>query len=1287
MRAGIRLALIASLLFAALVFAVPMGRAQETDAERQDRGTITAFLEDNLSGAGRQVIIRDFKGALSSRATASQMTIADDDGIWLTLNDIVLDWNRAALLSGEVSINELTVDQVIVARKPRASATAPAPEAGGFSLPELPVSVRIDKIAANQVLLAEPVIGQAFTGTVAASLTLAGGEGKTSLTIQRTDDGPRADVALVAEYRAADRSLTLDLSAREAAGGIAATLLDLPGTPSVDLTVQGAGPLEDFAADLTLETDGQDRMSGRVTLLGGQDGAQRFAADFSGDVAPLFLPDYADFFGPEIILRAEGVREASGRIALSALDLSARSVRLSGQLSLAPNGTPEVFALTGNLADPSGDKVLIPGSGTTVRLQSATLDLGYDQRMGETWRAKITGQGLETSDGAVGGFFLNGSGRIAQVAGGQVVGGTVTSGLTDLRPMDAALAEALGPNVDFGARFWWTAASQELRLAGLSLAAGDVTLTGSGAISQPTKGLEVGGQANLRAADMARFSRLVGRTLSGAGTISLAGRGNVLGGDLDAQLGIDGQDLAIALAEVDGLLRGASSLSLDVLRDETGMQVRSFDVTTPAITAKGSGRITSTNATLALDFDLPDLAALGPSYSGAARGEARLDGPLMQQQARIDARFIGENLGFGQAELDRLLRGTTQLTVQADLAGDAVQIGALTLEATGATARLEGRLAASGSDLSARVDLGNLAQVLPGFAGRIGADITASGTPEAARVTLAADATGLRVGQPDLDRLLAGASRLTGAVRLDQGTVRIEDLSLATSALDLTAKARASGGGRDLDLVARLSNLGLLLPDFPGPVTVQGRALEDALGYGVDLTGTGPGAIIGRISGRIDNNFRRVNLRIDGTAQAGLANPFIGPRIISGPLTIALQVNGPPALSSVSGRIALANGRLADPNLPFTFQDLSAGIDLSGGQARIDARSSISTGGSVDVGGTVGLSAPYASDLRIGLVGVVVRDPQLYETRANGTLTLSGPITGGAMISGRIALPETELRIAPTGLGAGGYLPGLRHVNEPAAIRTTRQRAGLLNDGAGQTASGGRPFGLDILISAPNRQFIRGRGLDAELGGELRITGTSADVVPTGAFNLIRGRLDILGRRLVLTEAQLQLEGDFDPLLTVAASTVSDGVTASVRIEGSASDPQVSFTSSPELPEEEVLAQLLFGRRLETLSAFQAVQLAGAVATLAGRGGDGLVSRLRQGFGLDDLDVQTNDAGDAQLTAGKYLSENIYSEVVVEQNGKSQINLNLDLSDSLTIKGAVGADGNTGIGLFFKKDY
>ena len=280
------------------------------------------------------------------------------------------------------------------------------------------------------------------------------------------------------------------------------------------------------------------------------------------------------------------------------------------------------------------------------------------------------------------------------------------------------------------------------------------------------------------------------------------------------------------------------------------------------------------------------------------------------------------------------------------------------------------------------------------------------------------------------------------------------------------------------------------------------------------------------------------------------------------------------------------------------------------------------------------------------------------------------------------------MQIPSTGVSGLGDLPDLRHRSEPADVRATRARAGLLGvDGGRNGGAAGRPFGLNLSISAPNRIFLRGRGLDAELGGELFLRGTTAAIAPSGAFNLVRGRLDILGRRLNLTEASLVLEGNFIPTVGIAATTESDGIATSIRIDGPASEPEVSFTSNPELPEEEVLSRLLFGRGLDTLSPLQAAQLANAVATLAGRGGLGVMGRLRQGFGLDDLDIRTTEDGSAALTAGKYLSENLYSEVSVGADGQSKINLNLDLTDSITVRGSAQADGETGIGIFFEKDY
>ena len=295
----------------------------------------------------------------------------------------------------------------------------------------------------------------------------------------------------------------------------------------------------------------------------------------------------------------------------------------------------------------------------------------------------------------------------------------------------------------------------------------------------------------------------------------------------------------------------------------------------------------------------------------------------------------------------------------------------------------------------------------------------------------------------------------------------------------------------------------------------------------------------------------------------------------------------------------------------------------------------------------------------------------------------------GALIAGAIRLEQTELRVPESGFSSASDLANLSHVNEPGPVRETRIKAGLLNtDGSEAGASSAmRPFRLDVTVSAPSRIFVRGRGIDAELGGQIRLAGTTADVVPSGQFNLIRGRLDILGKRLVLSEAELDLAGRRVPNLRVVAENRGQNSTSRVTVEGPADDPVISFTSVPQLPQEEVLAQLLFGRDLSRLSALQAAQLANAVAVLAGRGGEGIVTRLRNSFGLDDLDVSTSADGETELTAGRYLSENIYSEIQTGQAGTTSLSLNFDIREGVTARARVESDGDSGLGIFIQRDY
>ena len=170
-------------------------------------------------------------------------------------------------------------------------------------------------------------------------------------------------------------------------------------------------------------------------------------------------------------------------------------------------------------------------------------------------------------------------------------------------------------------------------------------------------------------------------------------------------------------------------------------------------------------------------------------------------------------------------------------------------------------------------------------------------------------------------------------------------------------------------------------------------------------------------------------------------------------------------------------------------------------------------------------------------------------------------------------------------------------------------------------------------------------------------------------------------------EELIEMQGSLIPFIRLVAEADAENIIAYISIDGDARDPDITFSSSPDMPQEEVLSQLLFGRGLDNISALQAAQLASAVAVLAGRGGDGIVGRLRASTGLDDLDLATDDEGNVSVRARKYLTENLYTDVQVGGDGKTKLNLNLDMSKTLTARGSVDSEGESTLGLFYERDY
>lgn len=1413
------------LLIIACVFAPLCAIAQSQ--EEEDKGYIVSLIEENLSGVSRDVNIIGFAGALSSEATIEVLTIADAEGVWLTLEDIKLVWTRSALLRGAIDIDEISASRIIVARPPISEDTGPSPEAQPFSLPELPVSISLGQLDIAEIELGEDFLGEPISVSLKGTAELAGGEGSANVVAERLSE-KAGRFEIDGSYVNETKVLGLLLKLEEGADGIAARILDLPGRPAVGLQIEGTAPINDYAATLAIATNGEDRLTGTFGLT--NEGAERLVRlDVGGDVSPLFEEAYQGFFGTDAQLKVTARQTSDGRIDVSELDLRSQRLNLSGALLIGAQGWPELIRLTGGIA--KGDApILLPISGPKSYVDAVDLLIDYNGRLSEDWRTQITIDAFDRPGLSIDELALEGGGTLRNGEGAQI--GLFTANLNygarGLQLDDAGAAQALGDAITgvFTAR---RTEGEPTEVSRLTLNGAGLDVDAQATIQGPKNGLRTQANATLNVAALGRFSTLIGQELGGGADLALDAALTPLDGLFDLSLTGQTNDLSVGIPEADAVLAGTGTIAARAVRDTAGTRLESLRIATDAARITANAELTSdgndaeftawlndlslvvpdlrgpatargtvtTNAENIVDFnvtgtgpaatleasgvvqpaetgqtinasvaaDVTDLSRYAAMLDRPLRGAAQFNvsGVLLSDGLRFDADVQAQTTDVvtGIARVDPFLRGRGQLegavtrisasrfkasdlrlvTPGLQLTGDAdvdlegpvtADIDLLIADASLIDPSLRGPVTATidatptrandvqvvldangpgaSIQLDAMVDrpsneitgdlsaqLADLAtyRTLIGQPVSGGVDLTASGSvlPDLSRfdTKLNLRSENLSIGNPTLDVLLRGTGRVNTEVGLNDGILAVRTLEVSTPQFSIVGALNGAAGAGQGRFNASLRDVAVLTDQISGPIRARGLATLDPNGnWGIDASGTGPGGLTAQVSGQVGSDGR-LNLDIDGAAPLALANTAIEPRRLSGTANIDLSVNGRAQISSLGGRVTFTDGRLAAPTYAQALTNIGGQIGLDGGRAQIDLRANAEDGGTITVTGPVALEGTNVADITVALRDVVLRDPELYTSTIAGTVSVTGPLQGGARVVGRLGLGETEIRVPSSSVGTLGDLPKVRHVNPSAAVRQTLGRAGEDGNGASATPRASRGPGpsypLDIVINAPSRIFIRGRGLDAELGGRLSIGGTSRNVVPVGRFELLRGRIDILQQRFDLTEGVATLQGDFDPYIRLVATTQTDnGTTINIIVEGPAGSPEVRFESVPDLPQDEVLSQLIFGRDLDSISLLQAVQLASAISTLAGRGG-GAVDRLRDNIGLDDFDVTTDEEGATAVRAGKYLSENIYTDVIVTSEGDTEINLNLDITDEITAKGSVDQDGGTSVGVFFERDY
>jgi translocation and assembly module TamB len=1199
---------------------------------------ISHQASDPATGMALQVT--DIQGSVPLDMRIGRITLADTQGVYLELRGLHLAWSPLALLHDRVHINALEVQEVHLIRLPQG---APKPEKNTqpFQLPHLP-SLMLDRLSVPEILIEKGVAGQQ------ERLQLSGGGTNAAYRLNLTTlEGP--PTMLAATLNAGDDRMSAKLELDEATGGLIGHMLALP---------QGA--TLHAALDAAMDAEGKVQLK-----------------DVAVDAGQIHLGGSGSY--------ALNTQALDAQLALAIPDVNELSALahtpLAGDLhaTFAFKGTPDALHVTTDIHSNS-----LSASGRqlgNVHLQSTLVVDAKD----------FTGSGDVSFDG-----FING------MKAALAMQGKVADGVASISQFDGAYGPyALSGSGDVALKDRHFHVAIQSRPVAFHVLVPESSVKGEAALSISAEGTP---DAITAKADASLTS------LSGDSKIHATGDMDVKAmrftGDVEGSFTRDAYAFTLH-APVD-----ATQARVDV----SGFALKGDGI---ALTGKAAYDIPAMLADGTLQLDARDLQPLGRLFGIALAGQAKAAVTLnanngmqqVQMQGSVDHIHYEkqglENAGFAVNARDaKALEGISVKLDASGITAGSAQIHALHLAANGG---LSGTLAAS-------------------------ADVegTASGTPFNAEAAL----QGSRDSH-DPQHVKAVLNTLKGAydgtpvalkapvhltMRKDTVTVSPLVLALAGGKVQLDAEATPA----KVHAAFAVANLhlqelpGVQLPEgvFNSTLTVSGTmAAPNAaftgnivLASDVPVTVTARGTwakhtlaahlqasgqkihMVADVSLAAPLSFAPLTLGIDGgtsihgkaTADAALDafNGFLraSNQHIGGALSGNASIGGRLDALNYSAHVALANGQ-------YDYKDNT--VCLRGLNMRVaatqDAVSLEALHASSQDNGTV------AGNARLALGGAQALQGSLAFHRfhlfcggmasgdVDGTLLASGSLHG-ATLGGALTLSPLNVELP----GAGGQATAIPQV------KTVRMDARKKAKKAAAQEAKPFPLTLHVTVNVPEKLFVRGRGLDAEFEGKLEVTGPATAPQVEGTFTTRRGTFMLLDRQMTLSSGTIRFEGPIppSPFLDIQATTIASTTTVNVSLSGSAAKPELTLTSTPALPQDEILALLLFGRQLSSLSPFQVVQLAQSTAELAGYGGGGAISKVRSLLGVDTLNVGSDANNDVSVGAGKYITDKIYVGTTQGATPQSRaVTTEVSVYPHISANTSINQSGQQSLGLQWKYDY
>lgn len=1282
-----------------------------------------------------RVVVHGLSGALPNDLRADSVEVADAHGVWLRAENVALNWRALAALNNRLVIGSASSTRVVVLRLPqsekKSSGTTPEISVRSLTLPHIEIAA--DVVGRAAVLSARGALHYRSADRLSADVVVARLDNRDRYVAKGTIDN---DVA----------NGTLAIS--EGNGGILAALVGLPtlGPILLDARAQGDARANALAFRLSagkLEASGNGSISLQTRALDLIVEAHAPAMQPAPDLAWQSLSldgrvrgsfDTPDATATLALVGAEAQGVAIGRLSAKvsgnngAVDLAAQadSVRVPG--------TPDTFAAAPVLLNAHAD-LNAPHRPIHFSLAHPLVRVSGDATTSgtRTLAAKIALPSLQ----ALAGDALRGSASFVVSAEEQAKKVALT--LDGRLNFDGATpaARLLGPNTSLVLKADFD--GNDISDSQISLNGAAVTLQAHGSF----KARSLAYTLDARLSDLSRLSSTLKGETTFAATVSGAldrAEAKVLGSVLAASQGFAPQ-------RVDYSMHAEGLPDLRLVQAAAQGRFDNAPVTLKADYSASPGK--SGQATLTARWkSLAANARMVVDRRSSATGAAHVTvGSLSDFSSLAGTKLTGRvdaGLGLirlGAHDILRVNARLSALAIENERAGTANVSGTVT-DPFGAPSFV---LAADAHDISAEGVLGDAEANLSGPLDKLSVTLKSSlkdssGTPATIAAQALVDATKQRaiLSATDaqwrgvkfalkapttiafakvlsVDRLVAN---LGGGTLILEGTV-LPKLAASVSVESLPAQVLTpfmSGVplAGTISLDAKLAGT----TNAPaGTITLKGSALR-AGAYSTKAVAPADLNVLGTLDGRVARIDARLaagssahatvsgevplarntplGLHVVGALDLALLNPVLmaDARQATGKLDADLRVTGALASPRVTGRMTLANGELQDFARGVRLHDIAANLEAQGSALHITSLSAVAGSGTVTGSGTIDLGAP-GIPVAITLTAKEARPVASDRVTAtlSGDLKLTGKLDGAMALGGRIDVLRGDINLPES------FPPDV-------AVLNVRKRGEAPSPPPSQSA-----VSLDVVVSVPGQIFVRGHGVDANFGGHIHISGTSGAPLVSGGFTMNRGSLSVAGQTLDFTSGKVSFDGTgvrqrLDPTLDLVAQSTSNGVTATLTVTGYASAPKIVLTSSPDLPQDEVLAHLLFQQSTKQLTPLQLAGIAQAVAELGGVGaGFDPLGTVRKTLGLDRLAVGSMTGaqpGQTQTTveAGKYVMRNVYVGTKQSFSGGTQVQVQVDLTRSLKAQGTLSTmnsptvtngnaaqDNGSSLGLSYQIEY